>query len=221
MASPNNKREAWSVRTEERIRIWLAMLAANIVKFPHAFILWPSSVSFTLAYPYIILLVSLCIPTVSVSEVGVTHNTNTDSGSTSPLRVQQTIFATDKSVFGPEFLATIAPILDTLDPHLDSYYDNATDSIDLGRIQTSHLLSYRDLPQVPQPPRLPLQLDATLETLLETLFYHPKVRNGQLVDAEGLILTLVERVDATDDATEEETKAQTTWHQITRLVDIT
>lgn len=214
MASPNNKRETWSVRTEERIRIWLAMLAANIVKFPHAFILWPSSVSFTLAYPYIILLVSLCIPTVSVSEVGVTHtNTGSGSSSLSPLRVQQTIFATDKSVFGPEFLASIAPILDTLEPHLDSYYDNATDSIDLGRIQTSHLLSYRDLPQVPQPPRLPLQLDPTLETLLETLFYHPKVRNGQLVDAEGLILTLVERVDSDDD-TEEETQAQTTWHQI-------
>ncbi|AOW06465.1 YALI0F00968p [Yarrowia lipolytica CLIB122] len=204
MAS-QNQRVAWSARTEERIRIWLAMLAANIVKFPHAFILWPSSVSFTLAYPYIILLVSLCIPTVSVSDVGAANT------SSAALRVQQTIFATDNSVFGPEFMGSIAPILDTLHPQLDSYYDNVTDSIDLGRIQTSHLLSYRDLPQLPQPPKLPLPLDPTLETLLETLFYHPRVRNGQLVDAEGLILTLVERVDG---ETVDNTPAQTTWRRI-------
>lgn len=196
VASPNHS-VPWSVRAEERLRIWLAMLAANIVKFPHAFILWPSSVSFTLAYPYIILLVSLCIPTVSVSEVGLADTP------VASLRVQQTIFATDPSVFGPEFSATLGPLLDTLQPHLDYYYDNASDSMDLGRIQSSHLLSYRDLPELPQPLKLPLQLNPVLKTLLDTLFYHPKVRNNMLVDAEGLILTLVERVGSEDDEVSE------------------
>ncbi|KAG5363874.1 Sterol regulatory element-binding protein cleavage-activating protein [Yarrowia sp. B02] len=174
------------------------MLAANIVKFPHAFILWPSSVSFTLAYPYIILLVSLCIPTVSVSELGVADS------HPAALRVQQTIFATDSSVFGPEFMGSIAPLLDSLEPNLDAYYDNSSDTIDLGRIQSSHLLSYRDLGR---PTKLPLKLDRPLETLLDTLFYHPKVRNGMLVDAEGLILTLVERTD-------EPSPAHEAWQRI-------
>lgn len=195
-----SRRLAWTMFVEERIRIWLALLAANIVKFPHAFILWPSSVSFTLAYPYIVLLVSLCIPTVSVS-----HTVPAEPAS---LQVQQAVFAADSSAFGPEFMSSIAPILSQQPTTLD-YYDKET-GMDLGRIQAPHLLSYRDIPQLTNtsPISLPLAIDPAYEGLLDTLFYHPRVRNGMLVDAEGIILTLVEQYPFT------ESEAHTTWETI-------